>query len=274
MGSLVWRGAVLDILSRDSNGGRPWGVVQVDFRDEDCGWIRRRSLWVTRPCFCRYSVIWTKISWVCLGERLPKTSCDDWGKISPVKGKGTSGHDGWDELTRVTFCSIIVGRRVSEETDESGELGVGSEEELSSGRLVGCRWGLVLGESVGCWLARNLVFSLTEATLPINLLSKSTGVEVQDMVPGIIQSDESSTGRINFGKVRKLPELLAKKLHPCRRRRQRTKRRRLRSKRTWSTSWSMTCLPPNISCIAPLPRHDTLLLSAKITWSFYKFCRW
>jgi hypothetical protein len=52
---------VLDILPGDSNGGRPWGVVEVDFQDEDSGCIMCNSLGITQPCFCRYSVMPTRI---------------------------------------------------------------------------------------------------------------------------------------------------------------------------------------------------------------------
>jgi hypothetical protein len=74
----------------------------------------------------------------------------------------------------------------------------------------------------------NRVLSLTAAVDPVIRLSKSTLVE-EHKRPEIVQSEESSTGRMKVGKVRKLPLLSARKLHPASLRKQWTERRGLRS---------------------------------------------
>lgn len=152
-----------------------------------------------------------------------------------AEDNGCVDDSGVEGVTGRSVCSIIVGRDNGDDVDKSGELERGSNEEPTfDGQGDGCK-PLGLGGSVGRRLARNHILSLTEATRPILLLSKSTGVEGQDKAPGMMQLDESSTGRINFGKVRNLPELSAKKLHSWRRQKQRTKRRGFHREGTWST---------------------------------------
>jgi hypothetical protein len=86
----------------------------------------------------------------------------------------------------------------------------------------------VVDERIGRRLCLKRVLSLTAVAEPVFLLSKST-LKCGHECPGMVQSDESSTGRIKVGKVRKLPELSATKLQPANRRKHRTDKRGLRS---------------------------------------------
>jgi hypothetical protein len=91
----------------------------------------------------------------------------------------------------------------------------------------GCLCSVVDGR-IGQRLCLKRVLSITAVADPVFLLSKSTS-KCGHECPGMVQSDESSTGRIKLGKVRKLPELSAMKLQPANRLKHQTDKRGLRS---------------------------------------------
>ena len=91
----------------------------------------------------------------------------------------------------------------------------------------------------GLHCGQNLELSLTAEMEPTILLSKCKTLASLAKEPEIVQSEESSTGRIKEGKVKKLPLLSAMKLQPIRRWKHRTESSGLHNFGTCKTSCNM-----------------------------------